>query len=99
MRFSCMRQGALHSRPNVAGLHGREFLSLAGSRGHETTINHWKMGTTSLAVRKIPSILRFLGYSPVPSSGSFTRKARQQPEVWQEMARNLGVDTSTIRSR
>jgi len=68
---------------------------------HELTITNWERNATEPEVQYIPAIIRFLGYDPLAAGTSFSeslaasRRARGLTQ--KRLARELGVDPTTIR--
>jgi transcriptional regulator with XRE-family HTH domain len=67
---------------------------------HELTITNWEGNATVPEVRYVPAIVQFLGYNPLPASGSIPERlatARKALGLSQrKMAGKLGVDPSTL---
>lgn len=65
----------------------------------EATIYNWE-GNRTKALRKIPAVLRFLGYSPWPNPASFPERLVLYRRVLglsrRQMAKTLGVNESTL---
>lgn len=59
---------------------------------HELTITNWEGNESQPAIRWIPAIIRFLGYDPANSPGSF-------PERLVAARRALGLSQRTLASR
>lgn len=67
---------------------------------HEMTITGWEGNATIPEVRYMPPIFQFLGYNPLPASGSLAEglaTARKTLGLSQrKMAGRLGVDPATL---
>jgi len=74
-----------------------ERIGVAGA-----TITNWECNATVPAVRYIPAIVQFLGYDPLPQTGSFPERfatARKALGLSQrKMAERLGFDPATLQS-
>jgi DNA-binding transcriptional regulator YiaG len=66
-----------------------------------TTIHNWEGNKSVPAIRYIPAILRFLGYSPFPSAERFPERlatVRKMLGLSQRtLAESLGVDPGTLQ--
>lgn len=70
---------------------------------NKKTYEYWKQGrTTEVAARYLPGVIRFLGYDPSPAPVSLPeriRAARRRQGISQrELARQLGLDPSTVEA-
>jgi transcriptional regulator with XRE-family HTH domain len=67
---------------------------------HEMTITSWERNATVPEVRYMPSIIRFLGYDPLPPADSIPgRLANERKRLGlsqRKMAEKLGVDPATL---
>ena len=67
-----------------------------------TTITNWERNATVPAIRYIPAIIQFLGYDPLPSTGSFSERLAASRKALglsqRKMAEKLGVDSGTFQS-
>ena len=65
-----------------------------------TTITNWESNKTAPAIRHIPSIIQFLGYSPFPTGHSLREKLTTARKALglsrRKLAQDLGVDESTL---
>jgi DNA-binding transcriptional regulator YiaG len=76
---------------------------LANSLGlHEMTINNWETKRSLPAVRLMPRIIEFLGYSPFPPSEYLPEKLiagrRSLGPSQKKLAKVLRVDESSLRT-
>lgn len=66
----------------------------------EASIYNWEGNRTTPALREIPAVLRFLGYSSFPSPQSLPEKLvlyrRTMGVSRKRMAKTLGIDESTL---
>lgn len=67
-----------------------------------TTITNWERNATVPAVRYIPAIIQFLGYDPLPPTGTLLERLTAARRVLglsqRKMAEKLGVDPGTMQS-
>jgi transcriptional regulator with XRE-family HTH domain len=77
----------------------KEAAKLLGS--DECSIINWEKGRTVPKVYRLPAIIRFLGYSPLPESRTISERllAKRLEQGWSRKlaARHLGIDVSTLR--
>ena len=68
---------------------------------HEMTITGWEVNAIVPEVRYIPAIIQFLGYNPLPPTGSFSERLTTVRRVLglsqRRMAEKLGVDPATVQ--
>ncbi len=66
-----------------------------------SSVYNWENGRTEPELRHLPAIIRFLGYDPTPEGktlGQRVRRTRRALGLSQEkLARDLGIDPSTVR--
>jgi DNA-binding XRE family transcriptional regulator len=69
---------------------------------HEWSIIHWEKGRTVPKVYRLPSIIRFLGYNPLPEPRTIADRlvAKRLEHGWSRKvaSRHLGIDESTLRN-
>ena len=68
---------------------------------HKMTITSWERNATVPEVRYMPSIIRFLGYDPLPPANAFPERLATARRVLglsqRKMAEQLGVDPGTVQ--
>jgi transcriptional regulator with XRE-family HTH domain len=66
-----------------------------------TTITNWERNATAPAIRYIPAIIQFMGYNPLPPTGSFPERLSTVHKVLglsqRKMAESLGFDSATLQ--
>lgn len=64
------------------------------------TIRNWELGWSAPAIRCIPEIVRFLGYSPLPTPELLAERLlcfrRLRGISREKLARSLGIDPATL---
>ena len=73
----------------------------AGQLGVDaSTVTNWELGRTAPELRRVPNIIRFLGYDPIPKGetvGQTLKQFRRRQGVSQkELAAWLRVDPGTL---
>jgi transcriptional regulator with XRE-family HTH domain len=67
---------------------------------HEQTIQHWETGETAPALRRLPAVIRFLGFDPRPHEegiGDRLRHYRESRGLSQtDVAKVLGLSESVV---
>ncbi|MGH8728278.1 MAG: helix-turn-helix domain-containing protein [Burkholderiales bacterium] len=62
---------------------------------------NWEKGRTTPAVYRLPAIIRFLGYNPLPEPKNLSERlvAKRLERGWSRKvaARHWGIDASTLR--
>jgi transcriptional regulator with XRE-family HTH domain len=80
------------------GLLQRDVALQIGVAG--TTVHNWERSRTAPSIRRIPAIVKFLGYIPYPEPGSFSeRLIRCRRELGLSrsgFAKIVSVDESTL---
>jgi transcriptional regulator with XRE-family HTH domain len=79
-------------------LHQKEVGRLVGV--DTTTITNWEKNRTEPTLRLMPSVIRFLGYSPLPEADSLGEKIkayrRRTGTTQKRLTTLLGVDLTTL---
>jgi transcriptional regulator with XRE-family HTH domain len=67
----------------------------------EWSVINWEKGRTTPAVYRLPTIIRFLGYNPLPQPRSVPERlvVKRLEHGWSRKvaSRHLGIDESTLR--
>jgi transcriptional regulator with XRE-family HTH domain len=77
----------------------KEAAKLLGT--DECSVINWEKGRTVPKVYRLPAIIRFLGYNPLPEPRTISERlvAKRLERGWPRKlgARHLGIDVSTLR--
>jgi transcriptional regulator with XRE-family HTH domain len=77
----------------------KEAAKLLGT--DECSVINWEKGRTVPKVYRLPAIIRFLGYNPLPEPRTIPERlvAKRLERGWSRKlaARHLGIDVSTLR--
>jgi transcriptional regulator with XRE-family HTH domain len=68
----------------------------------DRSVSNWEKGRTVPAVYRLPAIIRFVGYSPVPQPRTIAERlaAKRLERGWSRKvaSRHWGIDESTLRN-
>lgn len=97
-RALCTIGDHLRRRRLDSGLLQREVAERIGA--DESTVTNWELNRTKPALRFLPAIVRFLGYTPWTADGSIGERLlayrRERGLSQSALARLLGVDSGTL---
>lgn len=110
IRLKCLKRGESLPEFKTLGEHVRKrrlelglALKEAGKllRTDERSVINWEKGRTVPAVYRLPAIIRFLGYSPVPQPRTIAERlvAKRLERGWSRKvaSHHWGIDESTLR--
>ncbi|MGH8728525.1 MAG: helix-turn-helix domain-containing protein [Burkholderiales bacterium] len=110
MQLKYLKRRELVATPTTLGQHIKKWrlklkltLKEAGKLlgTDESSIINWEKGRTVPKVYRLPAIIRFLGYNPLPEPRTVAERlvTKRLERGWSRKAasRHLGIDESTLR--